>query len=172
MAATYLHEPPYKKEYKHYQVLDGENLIGDFYYLSEHRSWECFFSYGEKQVRLKRQRRFLRSTRVWFVDEKSGEEIGRFRFPQLIMGEDCFTFTSTPHTGYSIFKKSSWFRHKFSLASREEEIMYDLKLIPTRFFQFDTYMEMEGSIEFNGSNLMALFAGFYLLEEQLDRDRG
>lgn len=164
MTASYLWEPPFKREYKHYQVLDGESLLGDFYYLSEHRSWECFFSYGDKQIRLKSLRRFLRSAKVWLIDEKSGEKIGQFSFPfglikkpisKLIVGEDCYELKSLPIGPF--FKKSTWNRFKFSLARGEEQSFMILKLSLRGDFNLVPIGTWKGQ-----SNLTVLICSSYL----------
>ncbi|HEY4286373.1 MAG TPA: hypothetical protein VGN00_04675 [Puia sp.] len=170
-------DPYHFQEQTNYKVFDGEKIIGEFFYTSK----ECFFSTGDKKIRLKIRRRSMLLPKVSLVDQSSGAKIGQFtlpyllsnKFDQLILGADIYRFEKLePDIKYSIFKKNSQGHYKFGLSNKSEAITYTFKLNFPRIALGNPAPKIpfEGTIDCRSSNILALLAGFYLIESELDQE--
>jgi hypothetical protein len=160
------------ENWKVYKIEQGEKHIGQFYY---HRQI-CFFEYEDKEMDIRPKRRFLRSTLASIFDRRMNVEVGTMEVPGwhprtnpigfIQLGGEYYTgLKLRPEVDRSFFKPRTWGHRKYSVSNTHEDVVYAFR--PTAS---STSAFMGGKISVAGNNLLLLFAGLFLLEEQLDKE--
>ena len=149
---------------------------GEFLY---NPKWCCIL-YGDKRVRFDIKRPWIGDDTVIMADDITNEVIGSFDRETHWLRKhlwDGFSF----YNKYYKFKSlksgvkasiSKWTNHnhlKFSLANATEEFIYTFKIDLPVFSWGDRIKkcQFEGTIQSDASDLVPLFAGFFLIEETL-----
>ncbi|HVU53505.1 MAG TPA: hypothetical protein VHD83_00545 [Puia sp.] len=160
------------ENWKVYKIRQGEKHIGEFYY---HRKI-CFFEFGDKEMGIKIRRLFFLNTRAAIVNRKTEEEVGKIvvynwrwgRNPLGYMQLGDVTYTGLKlksEVKTSILKPRTWNHRKYSVFNSQEAVAYAFR--PTAGA---TSAFIDGKITLTGDNLLLLFTGLFLVEEQLDRE--
>jgi hypothetical protein len=177
-----LSDPLYPlKEQSHYQVQKEGKPVGDFFYTAKEG---VFFCEGN-EIGLAIHKRVFLLPKVALIAKPSGQQIGKFYLPfirsglihntdELILGNVNYWFRKLrPNIKNSLFKLSIHRHCKFDLFNENEEIIYSFKIkYPAGFNVGNTTPKIpfEGAIQCRSDNLVAMFAGFYLIEKALEED--
>ena len=173
---------PTDQNQKHYQVFDQTNatLVAEFACTRR----EGLFTYDDKRIKLNIRRRFILMPVITLLKEANDEKIGQITlaytrppsrmYPdKLILGPDIWRFTK--HQVSSLFKRSTWGQYEFALSTEREKIVYRFRVDYPAGFTLgysSAKLPFEGSIGYSGKNMVAVLAGFYLIENAFDDESG
>jgi hypothetical protein len=164
------------KNEKHYELFDHQSPVAEFSCTRR----EGLFTFDSKRIKLNIRRRFILMPVITLLDEATGESMGQIKlayarppsrmYPdKLILGADTWRFTK--HQVNFLFKRSTWGLYEFTLSTDRERIRYTFRVdYPAGIsLGYSTAKSpFEGSIGYSGRNLLAVLAGFYLIENAFD----
>jgi len=151
------------KDWKVYKVAQGEKHIGLFYYHNE----ICFFEYEDKEMGLKISRPYFQNIQASIVDCKTEQRIGAIEIPIVKGAFDAtigwMQLSDVIYKGEK--QQSKWGYFQFCISNTQQDVVYGLQTS-----RFPTSPFKRGRIQLLGNDLLLLFAGFFLVEEALQRE--
>lgn len=177
------------KDLRLYYVYKDNSLLGQYFRNGD----EHFFYYPGHRSKIEIIGKLFEKKSYQLIDESNQQTIGKFEipgsyntspyhypevpysdpYPKLIMGENAFEFRREKQkVEYWLFDKNTWGYYNFALYdnNRDPKLSYDFRVEdPPLNAAIRKYHNLEGSIEPANADHMLLFAGFFLLENFIDR---
>ena len=161
------------KDWKVYTVTQGEKHVGQFYYHNE----ICFFEYEDREMGLKINRPFFKNIDVSIIDRKTEQRVGAIEIPMVKGGFDptigwiklSDIIYRGEKQGRDVKPRLPWpdnlGNFQFCISNTRQDVIYGLQTS-----RYATSPFKNGRIQLLGNDLLLLFAGFFLVEEALQKE--